>query len=1442
MNLLHTSACKQLLLTAFTVFSLIASLGAQNQRPAWHFLDAASIPAPSAEMPDYIRPLYDDAVDFDAVLAAHKAHYAASGIREWREDLERDPYAKFFFHWVQEAEDYLGEDGMVRQLSTEDLLSFRAKAHLLEKAGLNNPIQKSSNAWSFVGPRRTVWRAEHRPNQQIAPWQVNIYSMAVSLSNPSRVVCGSETGEVYFTDDKGVNWTPVRDYNFGRAIISVAIHPTNEDEVYVGTSTDVLRTTDAGLTWTPVLTGSSISPNTLRFNSDGTVILAGNSNGVMRSTNNGGSWTNTLSEEVMDIAFQPGNDNVVYALVRESGPNQCMFYKSLDGGLTFALSMAGWTPYADASGGRMDVTNADSDYIYIGLLTASNTPVILRSTNAAGGWTEVAQGNTTALNMDNGQGYYDLDIVANDLNAQEVIFATNTSYRSSDGGVNYTALGGYRGPFDVHPDMQEMVSVGGDTWITTDGGMNYSTDFYADVANWEPRIDGLDGTNFWGYDHGWNEDYMIGGRYHNGNTALHENYPAQFALRMGGAESPTGHAWHGKERYSIFNDISNTILPYNFTDEAEGTFSFTKQSPNDYFYGSTFSNLLIDREDYETLYIGEGRDLWRSKDGGIAWESLHNFDNEVWAFDISRANPDVFYLVADNGIHKSSDRGETFSQISTPPGVPTNRIWSMRIAVSGTDANELWLMDEHAAGSSGSRNRPRVWYSSNGGSSWTSWHTTALEGRQYRAFTHHIGSNGGVYLVSNRSNTPGVFPAKVFYRDKSMSEWLDCSAGFPASSSAQKILPYHRGNVLRWAGNRGIWEMPLVQQNWAPIVQPFMNGREVLCAGDVVEFDSYSVATANTTYSWSIPGAATTTALNQREVSATFSTPGSYTATLTINQNGAAGSKALTFEVGDNCNPDPLPGNSVSMSGSSDDFVVMDAPLGITTNSLTMSAWIKPEGSQVGTACVLFMRGSTSVGLNYYQTSGRLSIHWNGGQWWWDSGQMPTPGEWNHVAMTVEPGRVIIYLNGVPSVRNFTVDPVSFDSPIAFGRDLTRGDRNFSGELDEVVLYNRTLSQDEIRELMHLTRVPDEETGVLAYYQFNHDDGPITNRAGGTHAKLAGGAVRTTSTAPVGPGTSARLDVNAAGSYAFGDTDLTLDFAAGTVPNGELCVTRLDIQPDQLPIASGAIDKYWVVHNYGNNSFTELGKLTFDKVGPVDGAYATSPETVSLYKRNSTAHGNTWGGAVAAATEVTTGADGTVVFGAGNGQTSFSQFTVNFNEIVLGAELNQFTAEVQNQKAVDLNWVSAREENLDRYDIERSADGQVFTTIGDVAGGGDTEVESRYAFLDETPLRGRSYYRLRMVDFDGTITFSEVRSVLLRAIAERVVVYPNPLQAGQGLQVVLQDDQEYTFDVFSSTGERVGTYRVSGETTLSLPDLPAGLYGWQLVGRDYRTQGVFVRQ
>ncbi|MEO0733659.1 MAG: T9SS type A sorting domain-containing protein, partial [Bacteroidota bacterium] len=96
-------------------------------------------------------------------------------------------------------------------------------------------------------------------------------------------------------------------------------------------------------------------------------------------------------------------------------------------------------------------------------------------------------------------------------------------------------------------------------------------------------------------------------------------------------------------------------------------------------------------------------------------------------------------------------------------------------------------------------------------------------------------------------------------------------------------------------------------------------------------------------------------------------------------------------------------------------------------------------------------------------------------------------------------------------------------------------------------------------------------------------------------------------------------------------------------------------------------------------------------------------------------------------------------------------------------------------KQVRLNWSTATETNNDRFDVERSRDGQTFTKIGEVAGAGNASAIRDYTFLDPAPFDGDNYYRLRQVDLDGTNELSNVIIVDFAAEgAASAVVFPNP--------------------------------------------------------------------
>lgn len=72
----------------------------------------------------------------------------------------------------------------------------------------------------------------------------------------------------------------------------------------------------------------------------------------------------------------------------------------------------------------------------------------------------------------------------------------------------------------------------------------------------------------------------------------------------------------------------------------------------------------------------------------------------------------------------------------------------------------------------------------------------------------------------------------------------------------------------------------------------------------------------------------------------------------------------------------------------------------------------------------------------------------------------------------------------------------------------------------------------------------------------------------------------------------------------------------------------------------------------------------------------------------------------------------------------------------------------------NIEWVSASEESFDYYQIERSIDGINFETVTRVYGEGGSTYRS-YKYLDYES-EGNSYYRLKMVDLDGTFEYTDV--------------------------------------------------------------------------------------
>lgn len=125
-----------------------------------------------------------------------------------------------------------------------------------------------------------------------------------------------------------------------------------------------------------------------------------------------------------------------------------------------------------------------------------------------------------------------------------------------------------------------------------------------------------------------------------------------------------------------------------------------------------------------------------------------------------------------------------------------------------------------------------------------------------------------------------------------------------------------------------------------------------------------------------------------------------------------------------------------------------------------------------------------------------------------------------------------------------------------------------------------------------------------------------------------------------------------------------------------------------------------------------------------------------------------------------TTANGTIISSAV--VTSFSPFTLA--SILAGVnplpiELLSFTANFNSNNKVDLKWSTASETNNDYFTIERSEDGIEFYSVNLVDGAGNSSSTLNYFTIDNEPLTGVSYYRLKQTDNDGNYSYSQIVSV-----------------------------------------------------------------------------------
>lgn len=140
--------------------------------------------------------------------------------------------------------------------------------------------------------------------------------------------------------------------------------------------------------------------------------------------------------------------------------------------------------------------------------------------------------------------------------------------------------------------------------------------------------------------------------------------------------------------------------------------------------------------------------------------------------------------------------------------------------------------------------------------------------------------------------------------------------------------------------------------------------------------------------------------------------------------------------------------------------------------------------------------------------------------------------------------------------------------------------------------------------------------------------------------------------------------------------------------------------------------------------------------------------------------------------------------------------------LLLPIELMSFNA-IAGKSVVDLSWATASEKNNHFFTVERSKDGIYFEQVKRINGQGDSYTIKNYYVVDSKPFLGISYYRLKQTDFDGTSTYSEIKTVeFSKTDRFEVNVYPNPIynQAELNVSLISNKDDVVDIVIMNSTG------------------------------------------
>ena len=861
--------------------------------------------------------------------------------------------------------EHLERHGDYGQIDPEALLyvtrlEHEARVHA-KRQGLGSEAI-DGNVWTSLGPTNGAGRA---------------IAITFHPTIPNIAVIGTAGGGVWGTVDEGLTWTPLTETIPNLSVGAVAYAPSNAGRIYLGTGEGgyagdfipgigLLTSNTGGDTWelpNSVLASMFYRINVHPTNAD--ELIVGTNKGALRSTNGAnGPWTTVINSapgvaigygDVTDIVRDPSNPAVLYATTwdrnRWCAKNPCntpnnfftpTILKSTDSGVTWKQAAVGFPVNTDIIRvERISIAIAPSSPNTLYALTAlfnansGNTDShVYKTTDGGASWTDtgmVVSDDSRVSALLGTQGWYDNTIVVSPSDPNLVIAGGVYYARTTDGGANWTfPFTGAMPHVDVHDLRYHPVT--GKLWIANDGGIWTSTDNASTAAS---RNVGLVTRQYYAMSMDRvNRNRILAGTQDNGTNARKD---------AGGTD------WSGFSGGDGFQCVINADAP----SVAFSTFQFanvlrTKNAgslqpqiiPSGPLFEEEektpfFSVLKADPLNASTLYVASTR-VWKSTSSGDSWIPLSTnttsggvwSDENIRSIAISPQSSTTMVVAKGGRVFRTTDGGASW--IVHTSGLPGRLITNVEISPVNRDVVYATI-----AGTSG----PSVFFTNDGGFTWSaranglpSFSAHVIRFDPTDPSVLYVGTDVGVYRSTDAGAT-----------------WNRFGSGMPAVS-VYDLQIHPDSTIFRAATHgRGIWQLnvngvtntsPVAQITFPPAPVTVQRGATLTFTGSAFDANS-DPASLKWTFpdDWSSKSGVTT-------ATHTFDRAGSWPVTLTAtDSHGAIGGSEVMVTVaepGDNCaTPVVVPADG-------------PFPWSATFNAEVGSVQATDPGSDNGRACYRF--------------------------------------------------------------------------------------------------------------------------------------------------------------------------------------------------------------------------------------------------------------------------------------------------------------------------------------------------------------------------------------------------------------------------------------------------------------------------------------------------------